>query len=112
MSHQAVLKRVIPALLATLLLVSCAPKEDRSKLARRPVSPAAASGWARLPLDGEAQRAHRDLWLSDAEGTSIPFEVEREGLWQPRQLELAHVLLGRDGKGRPTAEFTLKFPEG
>jgi len=112
MSHQVVLKRVVPALLAALLLVSCAPREDRSKLARRPVSAAAASGWARLPLDGEAQRAHRDLWLSDAEGTSIPFEVEREGLWQPRQLELAHVLLGRDGKGRPTAEFTLKFPEG
>lgn len=96
----------------TVLLLSCAPKEDRSKLARRPVSPAAASGWARLPLDGKAQLAYPDLWLSDAEGVSIPFEVEREGLWQPRELELAHVLLGRDSRNRPTAEFTLKFPEG
>lgn len=102
------------ALLGVLsaLLISCAPKEDRSKLSRRPVSPAAASGWARLPLDGQAQLAYPDLWLSDAEGVSIPFEVEREGLWQPRELELAHVLLGRDARNRPTAEFTLKFPEG
>lgn len=98
--------------LAALLLLACAPKEDRSKLARRPVAPAAASGWARLPLDGPAQLAYPDVWLSDAEGVSIPFEVEREGLWQPRQLELSQLLLGRDTKDRPTAEFTLKFPEG
>ncbi len=98
--------------LAALLLLSCAPKEDRSKLARRPVTPAAASGWARLPLDGAAQLAYPDLWLGDAEGISIPYLVEREGLWQPRQLELAQILLGRDAKERPTAEFTLKFPEG
>lgn len=98
--------------LAALLLLACAPKEDRSKLARRPVALAAASGWARLPLDGPAQLAYPDVWLSDAEGVSIPFEVEREGLWQPRQLELSQLLLGRDTKDRPTAEFTLKFPEG
>jgi hypothetical protein len=94
------------------LLLCCAPKEDRSKLSRRPVSPALVSGWARLPLDGKAQLAYPDLWLSDAEGVSIPFEVEREGLWQPRKLELSQTLLGRDAKDRPTAEFTLKFPEG
>ena len=106
--------RVFSGLLVLLpaLLLSCAPKEDRSKLSRRPVSLAAASGWARLPLDDQAQLAYPAIWLSDAEGVSIPFEMEREGLWQPRKLELSHLLLGRDGKDRPTAEFTLKFPEG
>ena len=98
--------------LLTALLLACAPQEDRSRLARRPVSPASVSGWARLALDGKAQLAYPELWLGDAEGVSIPFEVEREGLWQPRKLELAHVLLGRDAQDRPTAEFTLKFPEG
>jgi hypothetical protein len=114
MSGSTDLRRVSRGLLvlAGALLVSCAPKEDRSHLSRRPVSPAAASGWARLPLDGQAQVAYPDIWLGDAEGVSIPFEVEREGLWQPRKLELAHLLLGRDDKDRPTAEFTLKFPEG
>ena len=112
MNSHAVVQRLSKGLLATVLLLSCAPKEDRSKLARRPVSRAAVSGWARLPLDGAAQLAYPELWLSDAEGVSIPFEVEREGLWQPRQLELAHLLLGRDARNRPTAEFTLKFPEG
>jgi hypothetical protein len=98
--------------MVSALLLACAPKEDRSKLARRSVSPATASGWARLPLDGSAQLSFPDVWLSDAEGVSIPFEVEREGLWQPRELELANTLLGRDAHDRPTAEFTLKFPEG
>lgn len=98
--------------LAALLLLACAPKEDRSRLAQRSVSTAATSGWARLPLDGPAQLAYPDIWLGDAEGISIPYLVEREGLWQPRQLELSQTLLGRDTKDRPTAEFTLKFPEG
>ena len=99
------------ALLSALLL-ACAPKEDRSKLFRSPVSPAAVSGWARLPLDGNAQLAYPEVWLSDAEGVSIPFEVEREGLWQPRKMELSQLLLGRDAKDQPTAEFSLKFPAG
>ncbi len=98
--------------LLSALLLCCAPKEDRSTLSRQAVSPAAASGWARLPLDGKAQLAYPEVWLSDAEGVSIPFEVEREGLWQPRKMELSQLLLGRDGKERPSAEFTLKFPEG
>jgi hypothetical protein len=98
--------------LTSALLLACAPKEDRSKLAQRPVSQATVSGWARLPLDGAAQLSFPEVWLSDAEGVSIPFEVEREGLWQPRELELANTLLGRDAQGRPTAEFALKFPEG
>lgn len=99
-------------LLGVALWTSCAPKEDRSKLAQRPVTPAPVSGWARLPLDGPAQLAYPDLWLGDAEGVSIPFQVEREGLWQPRQMELSQTLLGRTSKDQPTAEFTLKFPEG
>lgn len=97
---------------ALLALLACAPSPDRGGLQRRALTPAAASGWARLPLDGPAQRAWPELWLSDAEGVAIPFEVEREGLWQPRALDLEHVLLGRDPAGKATAEFTLRFPEG
>lgn len=99
-------------ILLAALAMACAPKEDRSRLARRPVSTASVSGWARLPLDGAAQEAYPEVWLSDAEGMSVPFEIEREGLWQSRELELANLLLGRDAQNRPTAEFTLKFPEG
>ncbi|HWQ10312.1 MAG TPA: hypothetical protein VN436_14425, partial [Holophaga sp.] len=96
-------------LLALACLLACTPREDRSSLARRPVAPAVENGWARLPLDGATPQS---VWLGDAEGTPIPFEIEREGLWQPRQLELAHLLAGRDAKHQPSAEFTLKFPEG
>jgi len=35
---------------------------------------------------------------------------DRSGL--PRPLACSQLLLGRDGQGRPTAEFTLKGPEG
>jgi len=105
------LRGIVPGILAALLL-ACAPKEDRSGLARKPVSRPAASGWARLPLDAEAQRAYPDLWLGDAEGVPVPFEVEREGLWRPQRLEVSGLLMGRDGQGRPTAEFGLRFPEG
>jgi hypothetical protein len=111
MSGAMIGRRAVLAMLV-ILAAACAPKEDRSHLVRRPVTAAPENGWARLPLDGTAQLAYPDLWLSDAEGISIPFEVEREGLWQPRQLALDHLLLGRDAQERPTAEFTLKFPEG
>lgn len=97
---------------AALLLIACGPREDRSDLVRRAVSPAAQNGWARLPLDAEAQRAYPELWLGDAEGNSVPFERERDGLWTPRQLELDRLLLGRDANQHPSAQFSLKFPEG
>ena len=74
------LRRVVPGILAALLL-ACAPKEDRSGLARKPVSRPAASGWARLPLDAEAQRAYPDLWLGDAEGVPVPFEASASGMF-------------------------------
>lgn len=79
---------------------------------RKPVTPPAASGWARLPLDREAQRAFPEIWLSDAAGQRMPYLVERDGLWQPRELALERLALGRDGEGRPTAEFVLKYPQG
>jgi hypothetical protein len=100
------------AILTTLALLACAPKEDRRGLQRRPITPAATSGWARLPLDGPAQRAWPGLWLSDAEGVAIPFMEEQEGLWQPRALALEQLLLGRSAAGKATAEFSLRFPAG
>lgn len=97
---------------ALLLLMACGTTEDRSGLVRRPLSQASQGGWVRLPLDGEAQAQMPSLWVGDAKGRSVPFLVEREGLWEPRRLDLERVLLGRDSQGRPTAEFALKFPEG
>jgi hypothetical protein len=52
------------------------------------------------------------VWLGDAEGHSIPFEIEREGLWVPRSLELEQLITGRDAQHQPSAQFRLKFPEG
>jgi len=97
--------------LLLLLLFACA-REDRSSLQRRPISPAASSGWARLPLDAEAQRQLRGAWIGDAAGHSLPFLEAREGLWEPRSLPLEQLLLGRNAEGQPTAEFSLKLPEG
>jgi hypothetical protein len=97
-------------LIALLAALGCGPAEDRSDLQRRPVSAPASSGWARLPLDGPSQKALPELWLSDATGTPIPYQLEREGLWQPLELQPKQLLLGRDGQGRPSAEFSLELP--
>ena len=99
------------ALTSLLLLTACA-REDRTYLHRRPISPAPASGWARLPLDAEAQRQVEGAWIGDAAGRSIPFLEAREGLWEARTLPLEHLLTGKDTEGRPTVEFSLKLPEG
>lgn len=101
-------------LASLLLLAGCATHspDQRELLRRKPITPAVASGWARLPLDREAQTAFPDLWLSDVRGNRIPYLVERDGLWQPRDLELEKLALGKDAQGRPTAEFVLKFPQG
>ncbi len=97
--------------LAATLLLGCG-SEDRSHVQRRPLEPALQSGWARVRLDGDAQRATQGLWISDAEGNSIPFLLEREGLWSPQVLETTQYLAGKDAKGNPTAEFALVFPNG
>lgn len=94
-----------------LLGLACA-REDRAALHRRPISPAPASGWARLPLDAPSQRLMKGAWIGDAAGRSVPFLEAREGLWDPRTLPLEHLLTGRDAEGRPTVEFSLKLPEG
>jgi len=104
----------ILAALSLLLLAACAPgtREDREALRRKPITPSPISGWARLPLDREAQKAFPGTWLGDAQGASVPFLVERDGLWQPRELELEKLALGKDSQGMPTVEFVLKFPQG
>lgn len=98
-------------LLASLLCLACA-REDTATLRRRSIPPAASSGWARLPLDAEAQRQMKGAWIGDAAGRSIPFLEAREGLWESRTLPLEHLLTGKDAEGRPTVEFSLKLPEG
>jgi hypothetical protein len=98
-------------LLASLLFLACA-REDTATLHRRPISPAATSGWARLPLDADAQRQLKGAWIGDSAGRSIPFLEAREGLWEARTLTLDHLLTGKDSEGRPTVEFSLKLPEG
>lgn len=97
--------------LLLLLSLACA-REDRAALHRRPISPAPASGWARLPLDAESQRQVKGAWIGDAAGRSVPFLEAREGLWESRLLPLADLLPGKDPEGRPTIEFSLKLPEG
>ncbi len=99
------------ALLLLLLLAACA-REDRASLQRRPISPAPANGWARLPLDAEAQRRLQGAWIGDASGRSLPFLEAREGLWETRLLPLENLLTGKDEEGRPTVEFSLRLPEG
>lgn len=98
-------------LVAPLLCLACA-REDTAALQRRPIPPAAASGWARLPLDAEAQRRMQGAWIGDAAGRSVPFLEAREGLWEARTLPLEHLLTGRDAEGRPTVEFSLRLPDG
>ncbi|MBP1771205.1 MAG: hypothetical protein H6P99_368 [Holophagaceae bacterium] len=95
-----------------LLLSAACVREDRAALHRRPIAPAPASGWARVPLDAAAQRQLDGAWIGDAAGRSIPFLEAREGLWEARSLPLENVLTGKDGEGRPTVEFTLRLPEG
>jgi hypothetical protein len=97
--------------LALLLGFACT-REDRTSLNRRPISPPLANGWARLPLDAQAQRQVKDLWIGDAAGRSVPFLEAREGLWAARSLPLELLLTGKDAEGRPTAAFSLKVPEG
>jgi hypothetical protein len=101
-----------PALLLAFLLCLACAREDTAALHRRPIPPAAASGWARLPLDAGAQRQMKGAWIGDAAGRSVPFLEAREGLWESRTLPLEHLLTGRDAEGRPTVEFSLKLPEG
>jgi len=93
--------------------MGCGPKtsEDRASLKRAAVAPAPESGWARVVLGREAQQGFPDLWIGEPGGASVPFLVERDGLWAPRELRPSKLLLGRDGSGRPTAEFTLALPE-
>jgi len=83
-----------------LLALACAPEtlEDREALRRKPVTAAATNGWVRLPLDREAQKAYPGVWLGDAQGASVPYLVERDGLWEPRTLELEKLALGQDDK--------------
>ncbi|GLH69634.1 hypothetical protein GETHPA_11670 [Geothrix rubra] len=103
-----------PARLAPLLVLltlACA-KEDATGLRRRAIAAPTASGWARLPLDAAAQAETKGLWISDPAGRSVPFLVAREGLWAPQPLDLDHPVLGTDGRGRPSAEFGVKLPEG
>jgi len=97
--------------LLLILSLACA-REDRAALHRRPISPAPASGWARLPLDAESQRQLKGAWIGDAAGRSVPFLEAREGLWESRLLPLTDTLQGKDSEGRPTIEFSLKLPEG
>ncbi|HJU83780.1 MAG TPA: hypothetical protein VJ600_06195 [Holophagaceae bacterium] len=99
--------------LALLLLLSlgCA-QEDRSGLQRRPIAPAAQSGWARVKLDGEAQRRWDSLWIGDEGGRAVPFLRERDDMWAPVPLETEPLLMGRDDQGDPTVEFQLKLPQG
>ena len=99
------------AALLLLLLTACA-REDRSALNRRPIATTTASGWARLPLDADAQRRVKGVWIGDAAARSIPFLEAREGLWESRSLPLEHALIGKDAEGQPTVEFSLKLPEG
>lgn len=99
-------------LLPFCLLLACGPKEDTTELLRKPVSPSTQSGWARLRLDSEAQRAFPNVWLGDASGTSIPFVTEKDGLWSSVQLETDKVLLGRTPKGEASVEFSLRLPAG
>lgn len=103
--------KIVAPLLLLALGLACA-REDHASLQRRPLSTTPASGWARLPLDAAAQRQLSGAWIGDRGGRSVPFLLAREGLWESRPLPLEHLLLGRDGQGRPTAEFTLKLPEG
>ncbi|MBI4911574.1 MAG: hypothetical protein HY823_02450 [Acidobacteria bacterium] len=97
------------ALLALIALLGCAP--SRQGLERRPLSLPTESGWARVELDGPAQRQATGLWLGDGTGTPVPFLLERDGLWEPRRLELSQRILGTED-GAPAAEFTLKIPDG
>ncbi|HEX7554032.1 MAG TPA: hypothetical protein VF378_10785, partial [Geothrix sp.] len=99
------------AALLLLLLAACG-REDRAALQRRSIAPAPASGWARLPLDADAQRLVKGAWIGDAAGRSIPFLEAREGLWEPRFLPLELLLTGKDAAGHPTVAFSLKVPEG
>lgn len=102
---------LLPPLLMLLLGLACV-REDRAGLEKRPIGPAPASGWARLPLDADAQRRLKGAWIGDAAGRSVPFLEAREGLWESRLLPLVDTLTGRDAEGRPTLEFSLKLPEG
>jgi hypothetical protein len=99
------------AVLLLVLGLACA-REDRAPLNRRPISPAPTSGWARLPLDADAQRQLKGAWIGDAAGRSIPFLEAREGLWESRTLSLNNLLTGKDTDRRPTAEFSLTLPAG
>lgn len=105
------MRKSVYVLLSAILLLSCA-SEDRSQVRRRPLELAPQHGWARVRLDGEAQRDMQGLWIGDAEGNSIPYLMEREGLWAPQLLETTQYLAGKDAKGNPTAEFALVFPNG
>ncbi|GEM_PF-456597 len=86
--------------------------EDHSMLARRELGVVSASGWARVKIPPEVSQQRDSLWLSDENGTPVPFVEEREGLWRPQRLGVIDLLLGIDDQGRPTAEFGLKSPEG
>lgn len=95
-----------------MALLGCAAREDRAGLERRPLGPAPRSGWARVVLDGPAQRARDTLWLGDAGGAPVPFRWAEEAPGRRQPLPVRRPLLGRDGQGRATAEFTLDAPPG
>jgi len=94
------------------LVPGCAPREDRAGLVRRAVGPATRSGWARLPLDGPAQAARASLWLGDEQGRPVAARWAPENAGPARPLACSGLLLGRDGAGRPSAEFSLQAPYG
>jgi hypothetical protein len=100
------------AALGLLALPACAPDAERAALVRRPLSPAAQAGWARLELDGAAQAARDSLWLGDAQGNPVPARWAGDEPPRERPLDLRRPRLGLDAQGRPVAEFTVQDPGG
>ncbi|HTL99404.1 MAG TPA: hypothetical protein VL181_11435 [Holophagaceae bacterium] len=76
---------------------------------RRAIAPSAANGWARVVVDDDGAEG---IWISDAEGRSVPFLWEADAHWSSIPLAVAHPIWGKDAKGGPTGAFTLQSPAG
>ena len=93
-------------LAALFLLASLLPAQQPT---RRALAPSPDNGWARVVVDDDGAEG---IWISDAEGRSVPFLWEADAHWSAVPLTAAHPLWGKDAKGNPTGAFTLQPPQG
>lgn len=111
MRTQVILRNIGLWLLAPLFLLQCNPKSAPG-VACKSLPRLGQNAWVRVLLDRESQEALPSLSIVNASHQSLPYQIESPGMWPDLDLSLEKPNIGLDGRGDPTVELTLRYPEG